>query len=390
MQVVRTTSIVAVLSAASALPAHAQVTIRVTVPRSTPADAVVHVAGNFNDWNPAAAEFRLKRAGDHFVITLPDSVRGPIEFKFTLGSWDRVETGANGSGVPNRTFTIPAGASTYEATVTAWSSGPPAARRSTRTRSVTVIPDFATPQLGGTRRVWIYLPPDYATSKKRYPVLYMHDGQNVFDDSTSYAGEWGVDETLDSLHAAGDRGVIVVAVDHAGQQRVNEYSPWPTRFGQGNGDAYAKFLVETLKPWVDRTYRTLPARGNTGMAGSSMGGLMSLYAALRYPEVFGKAGIFSPSLWIAPKAYEMAAQAARPHADVRLYIISGALEVAAGEAAAVHERDQERMVETLVSRGYQSGTHLLATLAPDGRHTEAFWRREFPAAYQWLFNQRQK
>ena len=390
MHVVKTGSVIAVLAATAVTPAPGQLTIRVAVPRNTPADAAVHIAGSFNGWNPAAADFRLKRAGDHFVITLPESVHGPIEFKFTLGSWDRVETGANGSNLANRTFTVPAGTSTYEASVAAWSSGPPAPRTSTRTRSVTVIPDFAMPELGGTRRLWVYLPPDYATSNKRYPVLYMHDGQNVFDDSTSYAGEWGVDEALDSLHAAGDRGVIVIAVDHAGQQRVNEYSPWPMRFGQGHGDAYAKFLVETLKPWVDRTYRTLPDRDHTGIAGSSMGGLISFYAALRYPDVFGKAGIFSPAFWIAPNAYAMAAQAPRPHRLTRFYIISGALEVAAGEASGIYQRDQERMVETLSARGYQLGSQLFARIAPDGRHTESFWRREFPAAYHWLFNNQPK
>ena len=390
MHPVSTSSVLAALALAAAGPAHAQVTIRLSVPRNTPADAAVHIAGSFNGWNPAASDYRLTRAGDHFVITLPERVRGPIEFKFTLGSWDRVETGTNGSDVDNRTFTVPAGASTFNATVAGWRSGPPAPRKSTLSRNVTVVPDFAAPQLSGTRRVWVYLPPDYATSKKRYPVLYMHDGQNVFDDATSFAGEWGVDEALDSLHARGDHGVIVIAVDHGGQQRVNEYSPWPQRFGDGKGDAYVEFLVKTLKPWADRTYRTRPEREHTGVAGSSMGGLISFYAALKYPDIFSKAGIFSPAFWIAPKAYDMAARAPMPKPDVRFFILSGGQEVAAGEANGIYQRDQERMVAALIARGYESGKTLHADVAPDGKHSEWFWRREFPAAYQWLFNNSQK
>src|SRR3712207_4115220 len=128
---------------------------------------------------------------------------------------------------------------------------------------------FAMPQLGRTRRVWIYLPPDYATSSKRYPVLYMHDGQNVFDAATSYAGEWGVDEALDSLHAAGDHGAIVVAVDNGHQQRMNEYSPWKhPQAGGGEGDGYVDFLALTLKPYVDARYRTRPDAASTGIMGS--------------------------------------------------------------------------------------------------------------------------
>ncbi len=384
MRRARTPALLALLATTASTPALAQLTIRLRVPASTPPGATVYVAGDFNGWNPAAAAFRLARSGDHFVITLPATVRGASEFKFTLGSWERVETAVNGGDVDNRTFTIPAMATTLDATVAAWSSGASKPRTPTASRSVTDIPSFEVPQLGGSRRVWVYLPPDYATSSHRYSVLYMHDGQNVFDDATSFAGEWGVDETLDSLHAAGDRGVIVVAVDHGGDARVDEYSPWPTRFGAGKGEAYVEFLVKTLKPWVDHTYRTLPGRAHTGIAGSSMGGLISFYAALRYPDVFGKAGIFSPAFWIAPAAYDLAARS-NPHPDVRFFVISGALE-GTGEASGVYQRDQQRMVETLVKRGFKPGTNIVASVAADGKHSEWFWRREFPAAYQWLFN----
>jgi metallo-beta-lactamase class B len=154
------------------------------------------------------------------------------------------------------------------------SQAPAQARASTATASVSILDTaFAMPQLERTRRIWLYLPPGYAASTRRYPVLYMHDGQNLFDAATSFAGEWGVDETLDSLHALGDPGVIVVGIDNGRMKRMDEYTPWHnTRYGGGEGDAYVDFLTQTLKPYVDAHYRTLAERVHTGVAGSSMGG----------------------------------------------------------------------------------------------------------------------
>jgi metallo-beta-lactamase class B len=245
---------------------------------------------------------------------------------------------------------------------------------------------FAIPQLGRRRRVWLYLPPDYATSTTRYPVLYLQDGQNVFDDSTAFAGEWGVDETLDSLHAAGDRGAIVVAVDNGGDRRLDEYDPWVTRdrkYGGGEGDEYVDFLVHTLKPYVDRHYRTRPDAASTAVVGSSMGGLIALYATLTHPTVFGRAGVFSCACWIAdPQIYAVARRAHPRGATPRLYFVSGALETPSGGPAA----DQRRMVDTLVAAGFPLGRALRALTPADGKHAEWFWRREFPAAYRWLFD----
>lgn len=370
--------------------AGAQLTIRVRVPAGTPRDAPVYVAGSFNGWNPANAAYRLTADGGEYVITLPADVRGPVEFKFTLGSWESVELDSTGAGVTNRTIVIPdTGAAMYTAEVGRWQRAAEVPRRpSTAGPNVSVLDTaFAIPQLGRTRRVWIYLPPDYATSDKTYPVLYMHDGQNVFDDSTSYAGEWGVDESLDSLHAAGDPGIIVVAVDNGQQRRMSEYSPWrhPTH-GGGEGDAYADFLAHTLKPWIDGRYRTRPGPESTGVMGSSMGGLISLHTALRHPGVFGRVGVFSPSLWFSDSVF-VAARNARPAGErPRFYFVSGGLEGPQNRPRVVIE-DQQRMVDTLAAAGWRVGTEIHAAAADDGRHSEWFWRREFPAAYRWLFPQ---
>ena len=389
---VRTLLLTVMLIGGGAAHAVSQVVVRVRVPPDTPAGVQVYIAGTFNNWAPGAPEYRLSRdsSGLH-AITLPESprVRGAIEFKFTLGMWEAVELDSAGGSVPNRQWIVPAtGPATYEGSVSTWQNPAELApRASTRTSSVTILADdFAMPQLGRTRRVWLYLPPDYATSDKRYPVLYMHDGQNLFDEATGYAGEWGVDETLDSLHASGDPGVIVVAVDNGAEHRLDEYSPWTNeRYGGGQGDQYVDFLVETLKPYIDARYRTLPDRLNTGIAGSSMGGLISLYALLEHPDVFGRAGVFSPALWFAPGAFEHARGAAPMRPDPRIYFVSGALEGQPGEDSGVYTRDQERMVETLVAAGFAPGAEVVAHVRADGTHSEWFWRREFAAAYGWLF-----
>ena len=381
--------------AASARVAGAQLTIRLgALPPGTPNGAVVHVAGTFNGWNPGAPDAVLApQLGGGYVLTMPDAVRGAVAFKLTLGSWRTVETTLGGADVPNRTVTVPArGAITYDATVAGWRDstavpGPTTPTPSTASPSVSILSDsFPIPQLGRTRRVWLYLPPGYAASAVRYPVLYLQDGQNVFDAATSFAGEWGVDESLDSLRRAGDRGAIVVAVDNGGSHRLDEYDPWRNAdpaLGGGEGDAYAEFLARTLKPYVDAHYRTQPEPQHTGVGGSSMGALISLYAALKYPSVFGRAAVFSCACWIAKPqllAYVRAVTPSRP--SPRLYFVIGAHETADGQPA----RDQQEVVDTLTAAGFPAGVADTAVVRADGQHAEWFWRREFPAAYTWLFD----
>ena len=379
--------IFAVVWLMGASPAAAQLTIRLTSSAPVPAGRSVHVAGSFNAWNPLASSLTADSSG-HWLITLPGSVRGSVEFKFTLGSWATVEATATGGDVANRSFAIPSsGTATLDVTVAAWhdsavvaQSGP---KKSTATHSVTVLSDsFAMPQLGRSRRVWIYLPMDYANGTRRYPVLYMHDGQDVFDAATSFAGEWGVDETLDSLRAR----AIVVAVDNGGAARMSEYNPWKAAnasLGGGEGDRYVEFLVNTLKPSIDKRYRTLRDPAHTGIMGSSMGGLISLYAVLKRPDVFGRAGVFSCACWVArPFVYEFARKAGKPHKDARIFFIAGALETKDGEPA----RDQREMVDTLVAAGWRRNVNMRSIISPDGKHSEWFWRREFPSAFNWLFH----
>jgi predicted alpha/beta superfamily hydrolase len=233
------------------------------------------------------------------------------------------------------------------------------------------------PQLYRQGRIWLYLPPGYETSRKRYPVLYMTDGQNLFDAFYGHSGEWGVDEALDSLYQISKKGLIVVGVDHGGESRLSEYTPWPhPKYQGGGGSHFADFLVQTLKPYIDRHYRTKTGARHTGMAGSSLGGLMSFYTASRYPQVFSRVGVFSPSFWFSDSIYSWAQQQAF-HPGARIYFLAG-------------EQESEEMVPDM-NKMYalldkKAGhRHLKLVVKADGQHQEWFWRREFPELIKFLF-----
>ena len=282
----------------------AQLTIIVDqIPANTPAGAEVFIAGNFQNWNPGDQAYKLIENGNgDLEITFTPSMQN-MQFKFTRGSWATVEGNENGGFLPDRTYTYSGGQQTLTLQILSWEDT--GGSNSTAADNVSIVDtEFYMPQLDRFRKVWIYLPPDYNDNTDNYPVLYMHDGQNVFDASTSFSGEWEVDETLNTLHAAGDPGIIVVAVDNGGTHRIDEYSPWvhPT-YGGGEGEAYMEFMSTTLKPFIDVTYRTLTDRANTAIMGSSLGGLISHYAAVEFQNVYGKIGIFSPSYWFANEAY---------------------------------------------------------------------------------------
>jgi predicted alpha/beta superfamily hydrolase len=175
------------------------------------------------------------------------------------------------------------------------------------TGNLRIAQGIYSPQLKNKRDILVYLPPSYEGSsydgvKDRYPVIYMHDGQNLFDERTSFAGAWHVGETMQQLSREGIEAIIV-GIPNMGRDRLAEYGPFRDREQRGGrGELYLAFIVETLKPLIDHDFRTLPGRMNTGIAGSSMGGLISLYAFFRHPAVFGLAGILSPSLWFTREA----------------------------------------------------------------------------------------
>ncbi len=228
------------------------------------------------------------------------------------------------------------------------------------------------PQLGGERKIWIYLPHNYNDTNKKFPVIYMHDGQNLFDSSRAYSQEWRVDEKLDSLEAE----TIIVGIEHGGEKRPNELAPYKNeKFGGGDADKYLDFLVNTLKPYVDENYRTLKDRSNTIIFGSSLGGLVSFYATLKYPKIFGKAGVFSPSFWFNEEIYDLVH--ATDAIDAKIYFMAGDHE------SSDMISEVERM-EELIRPKLKSRKQFRKKIVHNGRHNEKLWSDEFDNAYEWL------
>jgi len=233
------------------------------------------------------------------------------------------------------------------------------------------------PAWSGPRNVRIYLPPGYHQSSRRYPVLYLNDGQNLFDDSTTGIS-WGVDTALNTLAQSGILELIVVGIDHGAARRTTEFNPWDNpRFGPGEGRRYLDFVVRTVKPMVDAGYRTQPEREHTGIMGSSLGGLITQYAVLEYPQVFGKAAIFSPAFWVAPEVFALTADR-HLAADTRIALYVGSAE---GEEAV---DDYRRMRSLLQDLGHPAN-QLWTRLTPGGVHQESAWRAVFPEVVTWLF-----
>lgn len=232
------------------------------------------------------------------------------------------------------------------------------------------------PQLNTTKKIWMYLPKNYDETKKKYPVIYMHDAQNIFDATTSFVGEWNVDEKLDSLNAQ----VIVVGIEHGNEKRMTELTPYKnSNYGGGDADNYLDFIVKTLKPKIDAKYRTKTNAKNTGIMGSSLGGLVSYYAILKHPDVFGKAGIFSPSFWFNRKEIIELTNTI-PTLKTKIYFVCGDNE---GDADMIRDLNQ---IDDLISEKRCECKNLTKkTIIIDGQHNEKLWRDGFVKAYLWLF-----
>ncbi|HET9976512.1 MAG TPA: alpha/beta hydrolase-fold protein [Burkholderiaceae bacterium] len=251
-------------------------------------------------------------------------------------------------------------------------------KTSTAQPNVQVLPDrLPMPGLGRERGLRLYLPPSYATQpERRYPVIYLHDAQNLFDDATAFAGEWGVDETLNALARSTGFEAIVVGIDHGDARRIPEMLPWPhAPFTTAEGAAYVDFVALTVKPWIDARWRTRPDAASTAIGGASIGGSISHYALLRHPAAFGRAAIFSPSYWSMPAFFEQVQREPAP-ATARLFIHIGAAEV---EQMLEPTR---RMHALLV----QQPAAVELRVAPGARHNEAAWRAAFEPALRWLFD----
>lgn len=265
-----------------------------------------------------------------------------------------------------------------------WSMYTDGRREHTVHGDVRIAHHIYSPQLNNHRDILVYLPPSYWHSDRRYPVIYMQDGQNLFDAYTSYAGEWGVDKTLNVLAQEGLEA-IAVGIPNMGEARIAEYTPYlGGHFRTVRGDAYIHFIMDTLKPLLDNDFRTQPDARHTGIIGSSMGGLISLYGYLAYPWTFGLCAAMSPSLWIARSAVldHVNHMGLR---DGRIYIDVGTREIPGRTGRSNATADSVSLLrDELKKVGYTSGKNLKYVKDKDGEHSEACWARRLPDALRFL------
>jgi predicted alpha/beta superfamily hydrolase len=252
---------------------------------------------------------------------------------------------------------------------------------------IQILRDFRSAVLDNSRQITVYLPPDYfepAADTRRYPVLYMHDGQNLFDQATAFipGHDWGVDEAAEILIGEGRVApLIIVGIDHAGDQRSGELTPtFDARHGSGGrGDHYARMIIEELKPYIDEHYRTQPEREHTGVGGSSLGGLISLYLGVTHPEVFGRIALFSPSLWWDRRRLLQQVRALTTKLPLRIWLDTGTAE---GGGTLFNVR---MLKNALLRLGWRRGQDLQYVEAAGADHSEAAWALRVGPALEFLF-----
>lgn len=343
-------------------------------------DRNVFITGNFNLWNARDKAYQLAIVEEgHYFIEIDDALLPEhIEYKFTKGGWENVEMDADGNATPNRKVHKSSENTTDHVDAWRYNWGP---FKEEYFPVVELISDkFYIPQLDRFRKVWALLPHDYYESDKKYPVLYLQDAQNLFLEGSEY-GNWEIDKKLSLLSEYGRGDIIVIAIDHGGESRIDEYVFDNTTISKGSeGKRYIRFITDTLKPHVDQHYRTKKGRKYTGIGGSSLGALISIYAGFLYPEVYSRWLIFSPSLWVEPHNQFPMLNFHKPY-KTKVYIYGGA-------------KEGSKMVERIQSfskslKLWEEKTlfnfEIRNSINSEGKHKEFFWSQEFPTAVEWLF-----
>jgi predicted alpha/beta superfamily hydrolase len=395
----RSTAIAVLLGvAALALPAaasarDAMVTFKVLVPEGTPPDASVFISGNIpalGPWDPGKVELGL--IGERsYAITLMLPPGLDFRYKFTRGTWETVEKGRFHEEIPDRELHV-IGDETIVVRVANWRDYGGAREIHTVTGNIRRHENFASAALGNRRTLIVYLPPGYGDEEERaYPVLYMHDGQNLFDAGTSFIGvEWNVDETLERMIPHDEVAPLIVVGICNTSEREFEYTPVQDRNrGKGGGaDRYATFIIDEVKPFIDANYRTLPGREHTGIMGSSLGGIASLYIAWTHPEVFSRVGAMSTAWWWSNAQILKVLEELSPPPGVRLW-----LDMGTAEDSTDRNRDRvpdlielhRRARNILMKKGLAIPRRLRYVEDEGAVHNERAWAARFPRAVSFLF-----
>ena len=350
-------------------------------PDTTPDNEPIYLTGNFNHWKENDKKYQIKadENGVKHVMLKYAGDEMEIEFKFCRGSWATVETNREGNDIPNRTLLLSNESVCYITNIAGWKDKAGDLDLSQRVSILEL--NFRSDTLRRNVNVFVYLPPDYQQAQHlSYPVIYLQDGQNIFSKDEKSNHTWNLNTILDQLYSEGMSSIIVVGISHGDENRINEYSPWVhPEHGGGNGKIYLDYIVESIKPSIDHSLRTLPDSINTGVMGSSMGGLISMCGVLERPDIFGKAGVFSPSFWFTDEIYALAARVEKK-SETKILLLGG------NQESKSMMSDLMAMYYTLIDTGFsQDQLHL--DLHEDGSHSEWFWSREFSHSVQWLFGE---
>lgn len=338
----------------------------------------VYISGNFNNWRTQDKEFMMEKIGNNsYQYEFPNDFNYPEEllYKFTKGDWSEVEIDAHGNRTENRSTKKHSGI--QNEFVARWRKNWLPFKQSFLPQVLLISDKFEIPQLNKTRKIWALLPHDYDKSSESYPVMYLQDAQNLFNENAKY-GNWEIDKKLAVMSEYKIGKIIIIAIEHAEEDRIKEYNVGKTLLGKGQGKKYIRFVTETLKPFVDSNFRTKKEREFTGIGGSSMGGLVSIFSGLRYPEVYGKLMIFSPSLWVVP---ELKIDSDSTNTDdTKIYLYAGG-----DESATMIEHVQSFKDEIISSEFVKDKNKINLSINIKGKHSETYWSDEFPKAIEWLF-----
>lgn len=342
-------------------------------------DRPIYIAGNFNNWATDDERFKMVKLehGKYRFTFSPDTqLPETIEYKFVKGGWHNVEIDTYGNTLPNRRT---------ESTRKYITDHVYRFQENGKSHNSKYLPLIQLltdgedlPQMRIKRKVWALLPYNYHQSSERYPVLYLHDAQNLFDDYAPF-GNWAIDRKMAMLAERGLGNLIIIAIDHAGSKRIKDFSIYPQRTKAQEGKKYIKMISNVLKPYVDKRLRTLPDRENTGIGGSSLGGLVSIYAGLTRPTTYGKLMIFSPSLWMNPHIHFENMHFEKTY-HTKIYIYAG------GEEGANMVPNIHRFKDALEKQGVaKQNLRFRVNIDPEGKHNERYWSEEFPKAVEWLY-----
>ena len=339
----------------------------------------VYLSGNFNKWITQDLNFEMEKIGQglyHFKFNHDFQYPETLLFKFTKGDWSEVEIDKYGNRTENRVSMQKTGV--LKQHVDKWRKNWLPFKPNFLPKVQLISDEFEMPQLKTKRKIWALLPYDYETSAENYPVLYLQDAQNLFNENAKY-GNWEIDKKLAVMAEYNIGKIIIIAIEHAEQNRIKEYNVGKTVLGVGTGKQYIRFLTDTLKPYIDSKFRTKPEREFTGIGGSSMGGLVSIFSGLMYPEVYGKLMIFSPSLWVIPKMNFSSIDFFEPN-DTKIYLYAG------GDESATMIEHVKKFKKNMIKNEFVADKMKInLSINMQGKHNETYWSDEFPKAIEWLF-----